>query len=105
AWHARAHCDPRRSLEDVRDDRLALRLRRRPRAAPRATRSLLRQLDLLRPALRPARRGRRSPRPLRRSSTDAGGVQAPPPADRRRPERTAGYLLPPAGGRLLCLPE
>ena len=52
-------------LEDLRDDRVALRVRRGPRGARRAADALLRELDVVRAAVRAARgrrRARRAPR-------------------------------------------
>ena len=74
ARDARAHGPARRLLEDVRDDRLALRLCGRARRARRAADALLRQLDLLRAAVRPARRRRGARRAAGRRRRDGGRV-------------------------------
>ena len=72
----RPHARARRALEDLCDDRLALRLRGRSRAARRAARPLLRQLDLVRAAVRPARRDRGARRAAGVGRGDAPGVRS-----------------------------
>ena len=77
AGAARAHRRARQPLKDLRDDRVALRLRLRARAARRAARALHRQLDVVRAALRPAGRDRRAHRAAGRRRADARRVPRP----------------------------
>ena len=85
AGDARAHGPARRLLEDVRDDRLAARLRRRSGRARRSADAPDRQLDLVRAAVRAARRRRRARGAAGRGRRDGGRV--PPPARLPRARR------------------
>ena len=75
---ARSHRPARRLLEDLRDDRLAVRLRGGAGAARRPARALLRQLHLVRAAIRAARRDRRAHGAAGRTGGDARGASPPP---------------------------
>ena len=105
AGDARAHDRPRQLLEDLRDDRLALRLRGGARAAGRAPHALPRQRDVVRAAVRAARRGRRAHRPAGRRRADAGRVPRAARPRRRRPRALPGRHLPRPARRVLRVPE
>ena len=69
------HDHPRRLLEDVRDDRLAARLRGRPDVAHPDLRPAHHQHDLVRTDVRPGRRGRGARRAAGRRRRDGRRVQ------------------------------
>ena len=94
AGHGRADDRPRRLLEDVRDDRLAARLRDRAAVARRGVRPADHQHDQLRPDVRPDRRGRGAPRPAGRRRRDGRRVPRAARPHRRRPQRDPGHPLP-----------
>ena len=83
---ARADDSSRRALEDLRDDGLALRVRRGSRRARGSAHALLRELDVVRAGIRPARRRRRAAWAAGRAARDGRGVPRAPLARRRRPE-------------------
>ena len=85
AGHAGADDPARRLLEDLRDDRLAARLRRHAASARRARRAADDQLALVHRVVRPARRRRRAGAATQdERRRDGRGVPAPPrPASSR----------------------
>ena len=90
--------------QDLRDDRLAARLRDRAAVARRDVRPAHDQHDQLRADVRPDRRGRGAPRAAGADGGDGRGVPGPARPHRRRPERDPRDPLPLAAGRVLRLP-
>ena len=84
AGHEDSDDHPGRLLEDLRDDRLAARLRRDAEAARRAPHAAHDELRLLHRDLHPARRHRRAPGATDAGADDGGGVPPAPRPDRRR---------------------
>ena len=103
--HEGAHDHPRRLLEDLRDDRLAARLRRDAGRFAEVVDQADGQQQLLHLDGGAARRDRGADRPARRCQKDDRRVQGPARSDRGRAERDPGRHLPAAEGRVLRLPE
>ena len=104
ARHGRADDRARRVLQDVRDDRLAPRLRDRPGVAGARVRAAAHQLGLRRHHLRPGRGGRSPRGAAGRGRRDGRRVPRSPRPHGGRPQRDPRHHLPAAEGRVLRLP-
>src|SRR5919202_3246176 len=105
ARDARADDRPRQLLEDLCDDRLAVRLRGRAGGARRAADAVRRELDLVRAAVRAAGRDRGAHRPAGRGRGDARRVPRAARPRRGRAERAPGRVVPRAARGVLRVPE
>ena len=105
ARDARAHRPARQPLQDLRDDRLALRVRVRARAAGGPAGALLRERHVVRAAVRAARGDRRAGGPPGRRRGDGGraaGAAGPP---RRRARRAARVSCATPQGAFYAFPD